>query len=131
MLTRFKVTGFKNLVGVDVYLGPFTCIAGANGTGKSNLFDAITFLSTLADRPLMDAALSVRDEGGRAADLRGIFHRSTYGHAREMSFMAEMIVPSEGVDDLGQTAKASITLLRYSLDLAYRGDNGVRSAGGL
>ena len=41
MLTRLKVSGFKNLVDVDVPLGPFTCIAGANGTGKSNLFDAI------------------------------------------------------------------------------------------
>ena len=43
MLTRLKVDGFKNLVGVDVRFGPFTCIAGANGIGKSNLFDAIHF----------------------------------------------------------------------------------------
>ncbi len=41
MLTRLKVSGFKNLVDVDVHFGPFTCIAGANGVGKSNLFDAI------------------------------------------------------------------------------------------
>ncbi len=51
MLTRLKVNGFKNLVNVDVSLGPFTCIAGVNGVGKSNLFDAIMFLSALADRP--------------------------------------------------------------------------------
>lgn len=43
MLTRLKVSGFKNLVDVDVHFGPFTCIAGANGVGKSNLFDAILF----------------------------------------------------------------------------------------
>ena len=48
MLTRLKVSGFKNLVGVDVRFGPFTCIAGANGIGKSNLFDAIAFLGALA-----------------------------------------------------------------------------------
>lgn len=41
MLTRLKVSGFKNLVDVDVRFGPFTCVAGANGVGKSNLFDAI------------------------------------------------------------------------------------------
>ena len=63
MLTRLAVSGFKNLVDVDVSFGPFTCIACANGVGKSNLFDAIGFLSGLADRPLLDAALSVRDEG--------------------------------------------------------------------
>ena len=43
MLTRFKVNGFKNLVAVDLRFGPFTCIAGANGVGKSNLFDAIRY----------------------------------------------------------------------------------------
>lgn len=31
MLTRLKVSGFKNLVDVDMRFGPFTCIAGANG----------------------------------------------------------------------------------------------------
>jgi AAA15 family ATPase/GTPase len=73
MLTRLKVSGFKNLVDVDVHFGPFTCVAGANAVGKSNLFDAIHFLSALSDRPLIDAALSVRDEGGRTADVRSLF----------------------------------------------------------
>jgi AAA15 family ATPase/GTPase len=49
MLTRLKIDGFKNLLGVDVRFGPFTCIAGPNGVGKSNLFDAIQFLAALAD----------------------------------------------------------------------------------
>ncbi len=47
MLTRLKVSGFKNLVDVDVSLSPFTCVVGTNGVGKSNLFDAISFLSAL------------------------------------------------------------------------------------
>ncbi len=51
MLTRLKVTGFKNLVDVDVRFGPFTCIAGPNGAGKSNLFDAIM----LSERPCGEA----------------------------------------------------------------------------
>ncbi len=129
MLTRLKVNGFKNLVDVDVRFGPFTCIAGANGVGKSNLFDAIHFLSALADRPLVDAALSVRDEGGRTADIRSLFHRVGSEYASEMTFEAEMIVPKSGVDDLGQTAEASITFLRYSLALAYRADDSKRAFG--
>lgn len=130
MLTRLKVTGFKNLVDVDVRLGPFTCIAGANGVGKSNLFDAIRFLSALADRPFIDAALSVRAEGERNADIRSLFHRVGNVYASEMSFEAEMIVPERGSDDLGQNAEASITFLRYSITLAYRVDiNSSRSLG--
>src|SRR5262245_38615082 len=131
MLTRLNVSGFKNLLDVDVRFGPFTCVAGANGVGKSNLFDAIRFLSALADRPLMDAALSVRDEGGRAFDIRSLFHRVGDTAAKEMSFEAEMIVPPTGFDDLGQEAKASITFLRYSLTLAYRAEDSRRSLGTL
>ncbi|MEW6368337.1 MAG: AAA family ATPase [Acidobacteriota bacterium] len=131
MLTRLKVSGFKNLVDVDVRFGPFTCVAGVNGVGKSNLFDAIRLLSALADRPLVDAALSVRDEGGRTTDVRSLFHRVADNWATEISFEAEMIVPYEAWDDLGQKARASITFLRYSLTLAYRPDNGIGSLGSL
>jgi predicted ATPase len=122
MLTRLKVNGFKNLVDVDVRFGAFTCIAGANGVGKSNLFDAIAFLSSLAEKPLLDAALSVRDDGSHTGDLRSIFHRVGDSYASEISLEAEMIVPPKGEDDLGQVAKAAITFLRYKLILGYRQD---------
>jgi predicted ATPase len=131
MLTRLKVSGFKNLVDVDVRLGPFTCVAGANGVGKSNLFDAIQLLSALASDPLLDAAMTVRDEGGRTADVRSLFHRVGTDYAPEMSFEAEMIVPGKGVDDLGQKAEATITFLRYSVALAYRIDESLPALGTL
>ena len=73
MLTRLKVSGFKNLVDVDVRFGPFTCVVGPNGVGKSNLFDAIRFLSALANHTLMEAAASVRDQDSRTADVRNLF----------------------------------------------------------
>lgn len=131
MLTRLKVSGFKNLVDVDVRFGPFTCIAGANGVGKSNLFDAISFLSALADKPLIEAAMSVRDEGGRTSDIRSLFHHVGDTFDSEMSFEAEMIVPPEGRDDLGQQAEAGITFLKYSLVLTYRADDGLKVHGSL
>ena len=131
MLTRLKVSGFKNLVGVDVPLGPFTCVAGANGTGKSNLFDAIQFLSALADHTLVDAAQSVRSEEGRTSDVRNLFHRTGDTDTREMSLEAEMIISEEGVDDLGQPAKATTTLLRYRVVLAYRIDDNLPLLGSL
>ncbi len=120
MLTRLRVSGFKNLVDVDVRFGPFTCIAGVNGSGKSNLFDAIQFLSALADKPLLDAARSVRDERERTTDVRSLFHRAAGVQDETMCFEAEMIIPRTGIDDLGQPAKATSTFLRYSLDLAFR-----------
>ncbi|KAB2674695.1 MAG: AAA family ATPase [Verrucomicrobia bacterium] len=121
MLTRLKVDGFKNLVGVDVRFGPFTCIAGENGTGKSNLFDAIRFLSRLAaGKTLLEAANLVRDEAGRSGDARGLFHRVGKCTSSRMSFELEMIVPPEAVDDLGQRGVASTTFLRYRLELGLR-----------
>ncbi len=129
MLTRLKVSGFKNLVDVDVRFSAFTCIAGANGVGKSNLFDAIGFLSALAESPLMEAAKSIRE--GRTADVAHLFHRVGGRHDEIMSFTAEMIIPKSGADDLGQEALATITFLRYSLELALRKTDGSVSSGGL
>jgi predicted ATPase len=131
MLTRLKVSGFKNLIDVDVRFGAFTCIAGANGVGKSNLFDAIKFLSTIADRPLIEAALSVRDEDGQTGDVHNLFHRVGDTYASKISLEAEMIVPAEGEDDLGQRAIASSTFLRYSLTIAYRTEDRSRTLGSL
>ena len=120
MLTRLKVSGFKNLVNVDVRFGPFTCVVGPNAVGKSNLFDAIRFLSALANHTLMEAAASVRDQDNRTAEVRRLFHRAGDRYAERMSFEADMVVPKQAFDDLGQEAKARITFLRYSLDLGYR-----------
>lgn len=124
MLTRLKVSGFKNLLDLDVQFSPFTCIAGPNGVGKSNLFDAIRFISLVADQPLMEAAGQVRDAGRRARDIRGLFYRSGDYVAPSMDFEMEMIVPATVVDDFGQEAKATITTLRYAFSVGYRGGNG-------
>lgn len=120
LLTRLKVQGFKNLVDVDLRFGPFTCIAGANGVGKSNLLDVITFLSSLADRPLVEAAMSVRSDSTRYGDVSALFTQQGEWRSPNMRFEAEMIVPREGVDELGQTAKATTTFLRYVLELRLR-----------
>lgn len=125
MITRLRVSGFKNLVDVDVRFGPFTCIAGANGVGKSNLFDAITFLSALSEHDLMSAAARVRDPEGRSGDLRTLFSRTGRFHESRMTFEADMIVPQDARDDLNQKARASITQLRYRLALGFEAGDSV------
>lgn len=122
MLTRLKVKGFKNLADVDVAFGPFTCVAGVNGVGKSNLFDAITFLSAISHLPLIDAARCVRDEKNRSNEIRSLFFRAGDEIVDEMTFVAEMLIPAEGIDELGQPAQASITFLQYKLVLGYETD---------
>lgn len=119
VLTRLEVDGFKNLLGFGASFGPFTCIAGENGVGKSNIFDAIQFLSLTADRSLLEAAQEVRstreDSVGEPAHL---FTSGTAAGAA-MTLAVEMIVPQLVVDDFGTLVKPSTTLLRYELRLAY------------
>jgi predicted ATPase len=129
MLTRLKANGFKNLQDVDVRLGPFTCIAGPNGVGKSNFFDAIAFLAALADKPLMEAALSVRGGEGIAGDVRNLFRRSGSKVSDRMSFEVEMIIPATGEDVLGEPAEASTTYLTYRLELRHRSQATARPLG--
>lgn len=129
MLTRLKVSGFKNLYDVDISFGSFTCIAGENGVGKSNLFDAILFLSRLADKTLVEAARGVRDEERLSADLSDIFFKVGDSHVNEMSFEADLLIPSSGLDDLNQTATASITFVKYTLILRHRPADAERPEG--
>jgi hypothetical protein len=118
MLTRLQVKGFKNLLDVDVRFGPFTCVAGRNAVGKSNLFDAIRFLHLLTRHPIMEAVKLVRETKGRAPDPRSLF--TSFGDfvAPEIRFVADLLVDREVQDDLGVPAKAAITSLRYTLPYA-------------
>lgn len=121
MITRLQINGFKNLVETDIRFGPVTCIAGENGVGKSNLFDAIQFLSMTATLPLMEAAASVRGNPRNRPAPSAIFRKFGANRMNEMSFDVEMVVPKEATDDLGQLAEATSTFLRYSLSLRLEG----------
>ena len=120
MLTRLEVRGFKNLLDTHADFGPFTCIAGANGIGKSNVFDAIEFLSYLASDPLVEASQRVRGSAGiRGGDVRDLFWDGYRDHERRIDLAVEMLVPAEVEDDLGAPARATTTFLRYELSLGY------------
>src|SRR5947209_16891156 len=101
MLTRLRVSGFKNLVDVDIRLGPFTCVAGANGVGKSNLFDAIRFLHLLTRNPLMEAVQKLRETSGQSADPAALFTKFGNYRAAEMRFTADLLVERNVHDDFG------------------------------
>jgi len=145
MLTRLEVDGFKNLRDVVIEFGPFTCIAGENGAGKSNVFDAIEFLSLLASHSLMEAAQRIRStRDDRSGDPRDLFWRGSTrsevdtgkvarpaGTGQLMRLAAEMIVPAEVEDDFGRQAKASITFVRYEVDIGHEPATGLQKIGRL
>lgn len=115
MLTRLRIQGFKNLLDVDVRFGPFTCIAGRNAVGKSNLFDAIRFLHLLTQHPIMDAVKNLRETKGRAPEPRSLFTAFGNYRAPEMRFTAEIIIDRDVEDDFGVKATAAISTLCYSV----------------
>ncbi len=117
MLLRLQVKGFKNLADVDVRFGPLTCFVGRNGVGKSNVMDAIHFLSLLAEHPIQEAAGLVRRPAEGVFTARDLVLNGTDG--QELIFIADMLVPRSVVDDFGRLGEATTTLLRYEVGLRY------------
>ena len=120
MLTRLEVDGFKNLVDFKVDFGPCTCIAGPNGIGKSNIFDAIHFLSLLADRSIIEAATLVRTATGDFEGLDDLFFRSRTIQRDSFRIAVEMLVPLDVADDFGRPCKATSTFLRYEIEIGRK-----------
>ena len=121
MLLSLSIKNFKSIREAHVRFGPFTCFIGHNGVGKSNLFDAIHFLSALAERAISDACTEVRrtsDGGYSPLDL--VFGRDP---ARRIELSAEMVVPPRVEDDFGDTTRPSTTLLTYTVRLRYASDS--------
>ena len=119
MLTRLEVNGFKNLVDFEMDFGPYTCIAGPNGVGKSNIFDAIQFLALLTGSTINQAALQIRSFGEDTGDIPDLFFTRNVDRYNRLEFAAEMIVDRHVVDDFGRQAEASSTFLRYELAFQY------------
>jgi predicted ATPase len=118
VLLRLQVTGFKNLLDVDIHFGAFTCVIGANGVGKSNLFDAIRFLQLLAEGKQFSQALQdLRPASGRSVPPESFFTHLGAWRAPRMTMAADMLTASEVVDDFGNPAKAQTRVLRYEIQL--------------
>ena len=122
MLTRLEANGFKNLVDFALDFGPYTCIAGPNGVGKSNIFDAIRLLSLLTEHTMNDAASRVRSTptNENPGDLADIFFATKDRRQDRFRLAVEMIVPRDVSDDFGRPAESSSTFLRYEVGFRYQ-----------
>jgi predicted ATPase len=118
MITRIEIDGFKSFVNFSVNLKPFQILIGANGVGKSNLFDAIILLSDLARGDTLYEAL--RKNRGEIGEL---FTQYPSGErAKKMKFAVEMLIDTSVEDDFGVEAKVSSTRLRYELEIERNTD---------
>lgn len=64
-LQELRLSAFKSLRDVTIPLGPLTLLVGRNGSGKSNVLDALAVLSALASGATIRDAL----DGGRDGPL--------------------------------------------------------------
>ena len=70
MLREITISGYKSLQKTKVTMGYFSVIVGRNNVGKSNLFDALQLLSSLAQMPVANA---FRPELHRGDPLESFF----------------------------------------------------------
>jgi predicted ATPase len=117
MITKLEITGFKSFDRFKVDLAPFVVVAGVNGAGKSNLFDAIQLLSRLAENDIRTAF------SGQRGEAYELFAQNTDGsHATSMQFAVEMLVDRKVRDTWGGKAELKYSRLRYELIIERRPD---------
>ena len=112
MITNIKINGFKSFHNFEMDFTSFTVIAGANASGKSNLFDALRFLGRLADVENIKDAF----EGQRGGFLELFTQYGENNYATEMEFCVEMSL-NENVQTLLKEEKLVHNKLRYKLTL--------------
>jgi predicted ATPase len=111
MLTRIEIDGFKTFEQFSLDLEPLTAVVGPNASGKSNLFDALRFLSLLAQVDIRTAMQGLRGEPEE------LFRQTPDGSADCISIAAEVLLGRKGVDAFGTNYEIPAQRLRYELQL--------------
>jgi len=112
MITYIKINGFKSFRNFEMEFAPLTVIAGANASGKSNLFDALHLLSRLAETDLKTA---FQEQRGNPDELFTQYGENWY--SRQMEFTVEMLLNRTVRDNWGGESDLKYTRLRYILTI--------------
>ena len=113
MITYIKINGFKSFHNFEMEFRPFTVIAGANASGKSNLFDVLKLLGRLAETDHLKKAF--KEQRGEFIELFTKLGENQY--ATEITFVVEMLVNRTVTDAWGNEAELNETRLRYELKI--------------
>jgi predicted ATPase len=113
MITYIKINGFKSFYNFEMEFTPFTVVAGANGSGKSNLFDALRLLAGLAGTDSIKKAFNEQ----RAEFMEVFTQYGSGNYAKEIAFEVEMLVSKHLKDAWGNEATIKYTRLKYALTL--------------
>lgn len=112
MITRIEIDGYKGFEKFSMDFSPFTVIAGVNGVGKSNLFDAFRHLSRLVNETFVEAFITDR---GAYEELFTLFPN---GKRRDkITYAVEMLLPKKIEDQFSAEATLQNLRLRYELHI--------------
>ena len=103
-IRRLKIENFKSIDSLEIEgLAPFSVFAGANGSGKSNFFDALDFVSLFVNNGIK---VALREHGGFANILSA---KSKGIDSKKFSFEIEC--------DLLEQQEETPTAFYYSLSI--------------
>ncbi|MGQ9367919.1 AAA family ATPase [Azospirillum sp. ST 5-10] len=117
MFTKIEIDGFKTFENFSLDLRPFSAIVGPNASGKSNLFDALRFMSLLARH---DVRTAMQDLRGEPQEL---FRRTESCQYEKMKFSVEVLIDKKGIDSFGTRYNITSQRIRYDLELSMKVDS--------
>ena len=108
-MRNLKITNYKSIDFLEIEkLTPFSVFAGANGSGKSNFFDAMEFVARVVR---FDANYALRTHGGYD-NVRSLKRYSPRN--QRFAFEMECDLPAPSAED-GELATASYKLVMHDL----------------
>ena len=118
MITSIYIDGFKSFKDFYMEFKPLTVIAGVNGSGKSNLFDALNLLGSLSEDEELYKTFS--EQRGTTSELFTRYSESECAHS--MIFTVQLLVPRNISDNWGNERTLSYTRLEYTIEISQKQD---------
>ena len=134
MLKKIKIKGFKSIVDVEIELGTINLFIGANGSGKSNILEALGVLSCGLSRDISEAELQRK---GVRLSVPTLFKSAFKKRNLRVNFNLEAELAHHVEYKMALTASESNSGLRFSSEAIKQGkksylgrsNRGIRIAG--